>query len=373
MRTAVVVVLAGLIGCQHRDESSRAEADPPKQPPPKPAVVRGAAGDEDIRLLLADVASAKACDLIRNQFRGLLAPDNHDLVTGTLWIRDCKITHDGTKVTAELIGNGWQWADQTKKQAGGTFHVHQYVRFDVDVKMHGHIDLAYQPTDHVVSLWFTPVEPPTVEFKPIGDVDPDRAGLWASIVGGFGSLFGKSPEKMARGEATKQGTQQFIEQLGDGMTSTIALCTGLGRFNLGRPPKGEMAPPHVGETMQLPVEVQPGGVVMVGPQKDPNGMTVDVAVSSGTAWVGLVCADYAHNMATGFVAGQQPSAVPILAQTTTSSHAKLRIKAQKCPVVTVARAVGTQPTTLAWKRPPDEIAWSLGGPVLHCGSKPASK
>src|SRR5258705_1350538 len=114
MRTAIVVVIAGLVGCQHRDESP-----PPNKKPaalqPKPKVVRGAAGDEDVRLLLADIASAKACELIRNQFRGLRAPDNHDLVTGTLWIRDCKITHDGPNVTLELIGNGWQWADQTKK------------------------------------------------------------------------------------------------------------------------------------------------------------------------------------------------------------------------------------------------------------------
>jgi hypothetical protein len=283
-----------------------------------------------------------------------------------LWIRDCKITNAGSRVTFELIGNGWQWTDQEKKQVGGTFRVREYVKFDVDVTMHGAIDLAYAQSDHVVSLWFTPREPPHVEFHPVGNVDVDRAGVWASVIGGLGSLFGKSPEKLAQGEARTQGTEQFMKELGDGMTSTIALCTGLGRFNLGRPPKGVMAPADLGETKRVPVELQPGGVVMAGPQKAPNGMSIDVTVTTGTAWIALVCADYANNMATAFVAGQQPSAVPVLAQVTTSSGSRLRIKPARCPVVAVARTVGNAPAKLSWQRPPEEIAWSLGGPVLHC-------
>ena len=71
--------------------------------------------------------------MIEGQFRGTRDKDRPDVVTGVLWIRECKITNDGTRVEFRLAGNGWQWSDQKKKKAGGTFHVQQYVRFHVDI------------------------------------------------------------------------------------------------------------------------------------------------------------------------------------------------------------------------------------------------
>ncbi len=78
------------------------------------------------------------------------------------------------RVTFRLAGNGWQWAAQSKQQAGGEFSIAQYVRFAADVTMPGAIDMAYDRNTHVVSLWFTPSTTPQVQFTPVGDFDVDR-------------------------------------------------------------------------------------------------------------------------------------------------------------------------------------------------------
>src|SRR5262245_52613063 len=111
---AAMCLVAGCGSCRRESEA------PPPPPPPKAvAPLRGAVGDAELRVMLAELASTKACSMIEGQFRPLRAPDRRDTVTGILWIRACRITSDGTLVAFHLAGNGWQWADQTKKQAGG--------------------------------------------------------------------------------------------------------------------------------------------------------------------------------------------------------------------------------------------------------------
>jgi hypothetical protein len=355
----LVVVLA----CKHEEPKPKPEAPPP---PAAQAPIRGAVGDHDLRVMLADVASAKACEMIEGQFRGTRDKDRPGVVTGVLWIRECKITNDGTRVEFRLAGNGWQWSDQKKKKAGGTFHVQQYVRFDVDVLIPGAFDMAYDRKDHVVSLWFTPSAQPKIGFKPIGDVDVDREGAWSSVVGALGSIFGSSPEDIAEKEARTQGTGQFETTLADGLAVTINLCTGLSRFNLGRPPKGEMAKPDVGETQRVPVEIQPGGVMLAGPQLANNGMTVHAETTTGAAHLELMCAKQAEEVAAGFVAGREAAASEVLGAVDVRGKATLKIKPASCPVVGVARALDGKPATISWLRPPSEIARSTGGPILHC-------
>ena len=316
--------------------------------------------------MLADVASAKACEMVRGQFRGLRAPDRPGLVTGTLWIRDCKLTNDGTNVKFELSGNGWQWAQQSKTKAGGTFSVHQYVRFGFHVTMPGAIDIGYDRAAHVVSLWFTPKGKPQVDFKPVGAVEVDRESTWASIIGGLSAAFSDSPEELAETDAKKQGTQQFASTLADGLAVTIDLCSGLSRFNLGRRPKGKMQPPDVGETKRVPLELQPGGVMIAGPQLASRGMTIHAEATAGAVRVALVCAKDADAIAEAFVTGKPPGPVPILGQLDLRSKGTLKIKPAKCPVVAVAQSIGETPATFAWLRPPSEIARSTGGPILAC-------
>jgi hypothetical protein len=304
--------------------------------------------------------------MIKGQFRPLRAPDRHDTVTGILWIRDCRITNAGTRVTFHLAGNGWQWADQTKRQAGGTFAVRQYVKFGVEVELPGALDIAYDDASHVVSLWFSPSAEPVIRFEPVGGVAVDRKGLWSSVIGGVSSVFASSPEHKAQGEAKAQGTHQFENELADGLAFTVNLCTGLSRFNLGRPAKGEMQPPDAGESHRVPVELQPGGLMVFGPLLAPDGMTIEVVARTGAVRVAMACADHAEAIAEAYVGGKLGE-MPYLATADVRGSRKLHVPAQRCPVAVIAKSLETvAPAVFDWQRPLGESARSTGGPVIRC-------
>lgn len=357
-----LVALVVVAGC------TRDKAQPPAPPPPPAAKppIRGAAADKDLRVMLAELASAKACEMIRGRFRGLRAAERPGIVTGALWIRDCRITNDDTRVTFRLSGNGWQWASQSQKKAGGKFSLEQYVRFAVDVTMTGALDIAYDRGSHVVSLWFTPSAAPTVDFRPVGDFDVDRHGLWSSIVGALGSVVASSPDELAEKDAKKQGTQQFAQTLADGVAFTLNLCSGLARFNLGRHAKGEMQPADVGETKRVPIEIHPGGIAMAGPQLAPTGMTIHAETTQGAARIALVCRADAESVAAAFVDERPLPVRKILGQVDVRGRASLRIKPASCPVVAIASPLDNHPATVAWLRMPSEIARSTGGPMIQC-------
>ncbi len=361
MKATIIAGCIALVAC-HRD---RERPPAPAPPPAARAPIRGAAGDSDLRELLAEVASAKACELIRGQFRGLRAPDRPGVVTGVLWIRDCSITHDGTRVTYSIAGNGWQWADQTKHQAGGTFVVREYVKFGVHATLHGALDLGYDRASHVLSFWYTPAQPPEIEFEPVGKVTVDRKGLWSSVLGALSAAFADSPEAQGKHQAEQQGTQQFEQQLADGLTVAIDLCTGYQRFSLGRPRKGSLGPADVGETARVPVELQPGAVFVFGPELAPRGMTIDVD-ASGPVRVDLACAERAEQLAGGFVHGTPPPAIATLAEAIVNGHRRIHAAPARCKVAVVARSVVAVPVTLSWRRPPGERARATGGPVVRC-------
>jgi len=80
--------------------------------------------------------------MMRGNYRGLFAQDRPDVVTGVLWIRDCKITNDGTRVRFELAGNGWQWVDQSK-------HRLEEWQKEVDGKIRG----AIETVQHSINPW----------------------------------------------------------------------------------------------------------------------------------------------------------------------------------------------------------------------------
>ena len=316
--------------------------------------------------MLSELASAKACGLIRGGFNGLRAVDDPDVVTGVLWIRECDITNAGLHVTFHITGSGWLWVDQTKKKGGGTFVVRQYVRFSVATTIRGALDLAYDRDHHVASVWFTPDQAPEVTFATVGDVDVDRENVWSSLVGALGTVFSTSPEDAATAQANLQGTKELAAQLANGLSVTLDLCTGLLRVQLGRTVKGQMVPADVGETQRVPVEIQPGGVMIIGPQLAQDGMTVQVDPASGGVRLALMCAKQADRVATEFMAGRTIPPVPVLATVDVRAASKLRLKPTACPVVVVARPLDAAPARFAWERPTSEVAHSAGGPLIHC-------
>lgn len=330
--------------------------------------MRGAAGDADLRVMLAEVASAKACEMIRGAFRGLRDPVRHEVVSGILWMRDCEIENAGTNVTFTLGGLGWQWADKSQKKGGGTFDVHEYVKFRVTATLRGSLDIAYARGDHVVSLWFTPAAPPDIKFEPIGDVDVDERGLWSSVVGGISSIFGDSPDEIGTNEAKKEGTHQFAKELADGMTVAIDLCSGYQRFTLGRPPKGQLGAPEPGESHRRQIEIRPGGLMVFGPYLAPRGMTVSLH-TGGPLRAGLACEEDIAAAAEAFVDEHTQPAIPTLAQTIVGSSATLKTGPQRCRVAVVVRSEAASTVAFDWQRPPSESARSTGGPAVRCARK----
>lgn len=355
--------------------TSCGKSDCPPVPPPQPPkpVVHGAAGDRDLRVFLAELASAKACDQMRGQFRPLRAPDRPGVSTGVLWIRDCDITRtgDGDDVMFHLAGNGWQWANQRKKKAGATFELAQDVRFAVDLPMPGALDVAYDRSSHVVSLWFSPAHVPEVAFTPVGQLDVDEKGVWASVLGGLSTVFGSSPESQARTEASHQGTDNFERSLADGLSLTIQACTGLSRFNLGRPAKGEMVAADVGETHRVPVELHPDGMMITGPYIATKGMTARFEVDpGGRIRAAMMCRDQAEQLAAAYVAGTElPEVESLAVEDLGPGKGTVHVGHARCPVAVVVREIpvaGTAPVTFSWQRPPGESARSTGGALIAC-------
>lgn len=356
-----IVAALSLAACGSDDK-------PAPKPRPAKAPVRGAVADEDLRVMLAELASSKACEMIQGSYRGLRGKEDPNTTTGILSMRECKLVNDGTNVKFTLGGVGWQWADQTKKKAGGTFQLRQYVKFHVTAVLQGPLDIAYDREKHVVSLWFSPTKSPDVKFDPIGDVEVDKKGLWSDVVGGLSTIFGASPDEQGEKQAKQQGSQEFQDQLADGMTVAIDLCTGYQRSSMGRPPKGELGPADPGETKDKPVAIEPGGMLAFGPFLAPDGMNVKVN-SNGPLRVGLACEDDVRPAVDAFVKEKPEPAIRTLDQADINGSGALHIKAQKCKVAFVAKSLSQQRVTFGWQRPPSEIAQSTGGPAIRCDRK----
>jgi hypothetical protein len=365
--------LAALFACStggcHRPSAVEQNAHAAELIPSAKPVERGAVGDSDLRLMLTELASAKACELVRGQFRPLRAPDRPDVVTGIMWIRACKVSNVGTKVTVALSGNGWQWADQQQHKAGGSFAIQQYVKFAMTATIPGTLDIAYAPNDHIVSLWFTPATPPEVTFTPVGDIDVDRKGIWSSVVGAVASVFGQSPEHMAKGQAKEQGGRELEKQLADGLSITINLCTGLSRFHLGREPKGMLNKPDAGETKKVPIELQSNALMVFGPQLvGEAGFTANVESPTGVVHAALACVDQVDALAAAYVAGQPLPAIKTLATKDIRGKGTLAIAIANCQVALVTQGLepSVRSTTFDWQRPLTETARSTGGPIIDC-------
>jgi hypothetical protein len=319
--------------------------------------------------MLAEIASAKACDLIRGQFRGLRDPARSQTVTGVFWIRGCRITRHGTDVTFQLSGNGWQWTDKATKKAGATFAVRQYVKFGVEATIPGKLDLAYAPASHVLSLWYTPSGEPAVTVTPVGGVDVDEKGAWSSIVGALSSAFGSSPDQQGQRQAKKEGAAQFKEQFADGLSVTVDLCSGLSRFGLGRPGTGKMVLADMGETTRVTAELQPEGLLVFGPFLAKEGMTAHFHVRTGALDAAIFCAKDGEAVADDFMHGRPPSRKALVTQEI-RGQATLRARGGPCPVLLVTRALSPAggAATFDWQRPQRETTQSTGGPIIHCGS-----
>ena len=175
-------------------------------------------------------------------------------------------------------------------------------------------------------------------------------------MGALGTALGSSPEASASGQATSQGTRQLAAALVDGLTVTVNLCTGLTRVELGRLARGTMAAADVGETSRVPVELQPGAVMIIGPSHADAGMSLEAEATRGSARLSLVCVEQAELVASEVLAGRPPPKVSVLGSVDVRTKAKLQIKPTSCPVDVLVTPLGDAPARFTWTRPRSEIA-----------------
>jgi hypothetical protein len=362
--TARTYVLAFLVAAACGDKAA------PKPPPPEPkAPIRGAAGDHDLRLFLAELAEKRGCKVMEGQFRALRDPARPDVVTGVLWMRGCRFHQQGTDVTVDLSTQGWQWQERDKKKAGAKFELAQVVKFAADIHMPGALDVGYDPKNHIASIWLSPAHVPDVRFSPIGKLEVEEQGAWAETVGVLGSVVGMSPESQAEDEAKSDGKHEMRSQLADGLGATINACTGLARNDLGRPPRGAMYAAGVGESTRIAVEVHPTSVYLSGPYFAPKGMNITVDVEQGSVRAALVCRDQGEVLAAAFIDGRDLPDVKTLAVKDVDNKATLHIGPQRCQVDILVRAIPDAtgaPARFNWRRATSEWAESTGGPLVDC-------
>ena len=377
-RVVSIITAAALcaIGCRSKPKPEPAAvADPASVAVPTPQVVmppaplRDAVGNQDLRTLIAEIATKTACDEIRGQFRGMRDQTDPRLIIGALWIRTCNIEKAGTNLEIKLTGNGWLWVAQTAKKAGGTFAVNQDVRFALAADLQGQFDVAYQTAAHVISLWFSPVAAPKIALTPIGDIDVDAQGAWSSVIGALGTAFANSPESSANDAVKTVGTKETRQQLADGLSVTINACTGLRRVGLGRRPKGEMHPADETESEQVVARLHPAGLLLLGPYPAPRGFTLEVSVKTGAVRTAMVCAEHAELLADAYLNRRELPTVPLLSVLDVHGTMTLKTKATRCPVIIVARMLGDgtgAAVDIAWQRTRSEAARATGGGLIDC-------
>jgi hypothetical protein len=368
---SIALVLAATSACRQAGQEEELNESPPAARADAREPRRVAAQDSKLRVMVAELAAARACEMIRGQFRGLRAADRPDTVTGVFWIRGCRITQRGTHVTFHLSGHGWQWVEAAKKKAGGSFALRQYVRFSLATAISGALDVAYDTSSHVVSFWFTVKGTPEIQFSPLEKVDIDTEGAWSWIVGALGSAFASSPDDTAREESEKSGAREFRKSFAEGFSVTVNLCTGLQRFGLERPRQGRMVAPDAGETRDVPVELRPGGLLVAGPHIARRGMSVQVHAHAGAVHTELVCRDRAEALARAYLEGKGrwPHGRALAVATVSRARAStLRSRPAACPVMVVAwPAPGSRrPVRFDYRRPPSETARAAGGPIIQC-------
>lgn len=360
---AVVLTILTAISCGGGDSKA------PPAPPPPAEPIRGAGGDEDLRVMLAELAEGRGCDALKGQFRALRDKARPDVVTGILWIRDCSIRRRGTDLVLELATNGWQRVEKNQEQAGATFEVAQDVRFAATATIAGSLDVGYEPRTHVASLWFSPTRTPVVRFSPLSEIAVEEEGAWAETVGAVGTLVGKSPENQAEDQAQSEGKGDMTSQLANGLGATIDLCSGHVRNDLGRPGKGKMYEPGIGESSRIEHELHPTGLLLFGPYLAPKGMNAQLDVEKGRVRAALMCRAEAEVLAAAYLSGTEIPDVTSLAIKDIAGKATLRSGKTRCRVTLVVRSIPDAtgaPARFRWTRPKQEWAESTGGALAKC-------
>ena len=163
----LILVVALLTGCAR-------EAEPASPLPPTPFRVAG--GDDEIRRLLLDAAtSGILCEQLENRFLPL--PDQSAPVAlqapaaGWWWIRRCQASSVGPEFAIQLAGPARTWVEIPASTETLGFGVHQYLSFDMSASMQGVLEIAYERSSGVATIWLSPTRPSIATLAPRGRIN----------------------------------------------------------------------------------------------------------------------------------------------------------------------------------------------------------
>jgi hypothetical protein len=332
----------------------------PPAPPAAAAPSRTAAGNEDLRRLMLDVAGTKACEKLRGKFIGLGgseadanligAEQGLASVTGRWLIRDCKERSERDALGLRIGGPGWQWVDRAQKG----FRIRQYVYFSAVVDLRGSLDVGYDPAAELASIWLTPVDAVGAEVSAAGSISPKAETVLASIVGAIGPTVGMAVDEVAKTAAGAEGTAQFKAKLAEGLTITFKPKTGQMDVLLGHLPNG-VAPkrPFVTEAIWLLNERQdlfPAGLQMAGPFDPATRVVLDARVEQGSGLLyRLICQDDGQR-AIDAVLRDEPLPIPTLrasGKIEAGGPASASITPPPCPWLLVTAPLDDKPAKVA--------------------------
>lgn len=251
---------------------------------------RSAAANPDIRRMVLDAAtSGETCQKLRDRFIGLRAKGpsgaaaGNTRIVGRWWIRGCEVRAIGDHLALRLSGPAWYWVDQAKSG----YALHQYVYFDVDATMRGALDIGYDPSARLASIWFTPTDPSQVLLRPLTTLDLHAQNFFAWLLLPFA-------RPRANGMVVAQGEKQFRDRLDEGVTMTVALRTDrqvdllLGQLARGQAPERPFAP-GVPWLVNERLELHNGGAQVEGPFPAERTSLDDVVEAGAGVDYSLVC------------------------------------------------------------------------------------
>ncbi|HHH31691.1 MAG TPA: hypothetical protein ENK57_25540 [Polyangiaceae bacterium] len=315
----------------------------------RPAPARSAIQDAALRSLVAEVGAHRACELLRGRFLPLpeeRTSRQHRTAEGRLWVDECRVEREGSTLTAHVAGRGWQWVERTAPGPfGSSFTVRGTVRLRASIDVTGAVDVTSDLTRHRALIAITPTEPPAAQVTPIGTIPLAPAGGWSGIIAGLGGLLGVSPRQQARPLLEQRAALTVRQQLADGVTVHLDLCTGQPDLLFGvvgddepieSPPFDEPGVRWVDNTR---VHLHPGGLDLSGPwsTEEGDGAFELVVESGGPVRAQILCAEPAAQLASSFLAsGVVPGAAGDGVRTRSGSEqlvherGELRLSAAEC-------------------------------------------
>lgn len=336
------------------------------EPAPAPAP-KARAGEEDLRVLLAELGAQNVCGVLEGSFVQLISAgsaaegDGEDdtssdppLGTGRLWVQSCSAEDVRGDLRIEIGGLGWQWIDRESRLLGATFEVEEYVRFRAALTVTGEVRPTYARGSKLLQLTLQPTDPIVASLHPIQPVDVHSIGIWSRLVAHIlSALTGKGMDARGRELVEEQGTLELRMELEEGMAVAVDLCTGHRFSSIGALRAEALAerPPDVGGGRWITTErtqLHPGGLDIAGPWSTDPGDPLHgrVRARGGDVVAQLVCVDQVERLARAHLRREPLPRLEVLAEqiVTDGGEGRLQASTEGCDVALVVRPRNEQST-----------------------------